>query len=548
MEGREAVGKMLHAQIASVQPTNWRIDQAAGASADAGITSGWFHFDTAIARGYGHIRLKDGKIWTILTTMVEIKGHEEPIGFRRPLGALHGSEKHRPTWKEQREQETVSLGYKQQPFVVIIGGGQGGIILAARLKMLNVPTIVIEKNQRPGDSWRNRYKSLCLHDPVWYDHLPYLPFPPNWPIFSPKDKIGDWLEMYTKIMEINYWSSSICTKASFDDSTGTWSASILRDGQEIILRPRHLVLATGMSGKPRLPSFPGMERFTGDQHHSSAHPGPDAYAGKRAVIVGSNNSAHDIAQALSENDADVTMIQRSSTHIVRSDSLMELGLGALYSEEAVKNGIDHHKADLIFASIPYKIMHEFQIPIYKQIKERDKAFYDDLEKAGFLLDWGTDESGLFMKYLRRGSGYYIDIGASQMIIDGTIKLRRGQVTGITPDGVRLGDGSEVPADLIVYATGYGSMNGWAADLIGQDVADKVGKVWGLGSNTPMDPGPWEGEQRNMWRPTAQPNLWFHGGNLHQSRHYSQFLALQLKARHLGMDTSVYGLQPVHHLQ
>lgn len=102
------------------------------------------------------------------------------------------------------------------------------------------------------------------------------------------------------------------------------------------------------------------------------------------------------------------------------------------------------------------------------------------------------------------------------------------------------DGTELPADLVIYATGYGSMNGWAADLISQDVADNVGKVWGLGSNTTKDPGPWEGEQRNMWKPTQQEALWSHGGNLHQSRHYSQYLSLQLNARQVGLPTPVYG--------
>jgi len=204
------------------------------------------------------------------------------------------------------------------------------------------------------------------------------------------------------------------------------------------------------------------------------------------------------------------------------------------------------KADMIFASIPYRIMHDFQIPLYDQMRERDAEFYKGLEKAGFQLDWGADNSGLFMKYLRRGSGYYIDVGASQLIIDGKIKLKAGQVAEITEDSVVFNDGSSLPADVIVYATGYGSMNGWAADLISQEVADKVGKCWGLGSDTPKDPGPWEGEQRNMWKPTQQSGLWFHGGNLHQSRHYSLYLALQLKARAEGIDTPVYGLQESYH--
>ena len=452
----------------------------------------------------------------------------------------------RPGRRSARRKPT-DLGFVNQPNTLIIGGGQGGIALGARLRQLGVPTIIVEKNERAGDSWRKRYKSLCLHDPVWYDHLPYIDFPRNWPVFSPKDKIGDWLEMYTKVMELNYWSSTQAKSATYDDQKKEWTVVVHRDGKDITLKPKQLVLATGMSGRPNIPQFKGMENFKGDQHHSSKHPGPDSYAGKKVVVIGSNNSAHDICAALWEAGVDVTMVQRSTTHIVRSDTLMDIGLGALYSEQAVQNGMTTAKADLIFASLPYKILHEFQIPLYEKMKERDAAFYEGLERAGFMLDWGDDGSGLFMKYLRRGSGYYIDIGASQLIIDGAIKLKSGvDVKEIKEHSVLLSDGTELPADVVVYATGYGSMNGWAAELISKEVADKVGKCWGLGSNTTKDPGPWEGEQRNMWKPTQQEALWFHGGNLHQSRHYSQFLSLQLKARHEGIATPVYGLQQVHH--
>ncbi|WP_299957164.1 NAD(P)/FAD-dependent oxidoreductase [uncultured Roseobacter sp.] len=547
MEGQDAIRGMLTSQLATTKPSGWQIAQGEVATEEGGITTAWITFETDVSRGYGLIRLKDGLIWTLLTSMTELKGHEEPLGYERPLGAKHGAGKGRKSWREERDQEIAELGHTVQPYTVIIGGGQGGIALGARLRQLGVPTIIIEKNDKPGDSWRNRYKSLCLHDPVWYDHLPYLPFPPNWPVFAPKDKIGDWLEMYTKIMELNYWTRTTAKSARFDEDSKEWTVVVERDGKEITLRPKQLVMATGMSGKANMPTFPGMDRFKGDQHHSSKHPGPDAYKGKKAVVIGSNNSAHDICAALWENDVDVTMVQRSTTHIVRSDPLMEIGLGDLYSERAVEAGMTTQKADMIFASLPYKIMHEFQKPVYDKIREVDADFYAGLEKAGFQLDWGADGSGLFMKYLRRGSGYYIDVGASQLIIDGKVKLAHGQVSEIVEDGVVFEDGSKLEADLIVYATGYGSMNGWIADLIDQDTADKVGKCWGLGSDTPKDPGPWEGEQRNMWKPTQQENLWMHGGNLHQSRHYSQYLSLQLKARYEGIETPVYALQASHHM-
>jgi putative flavoprotein involved in K+ transport len=546
MEGRDSIRDMLENRLAEVKPHHWRIAEGEAATEGGGLLEAWITFETQVARGFGHIRIKDGAIWTLLTTMVELKGHEEKAGFTRPLGARHGTNAGAKTWKEEREAEASTLGFQQQPYVVIIGGGQGGIGLGARLRQLGVPTIIVEKNQRAGDSWRKRYKSLCLHDPVWYDHLPYIDFPKNWPVFSPKDKIGDWLEMYAKVMELNYWGGSQAKSASYNAKKKEWKVVVERDGKEIILRPKQLVFATGMAAKANLPKFSGMEKFKGEQHHSSQHPGPDGYKGKKVAVIGSNNSAHDICAALYEAGIDVVMVQRSSTHVSRSGTLMEITLGDLYSERAVQAGMTTAKADLVFASLPYKILPALQKPVSDSIRKIDAKFYEALEKAGFLLDFGSDESGLFMKYLRRGSGYYIDIGASQLIIDGKIKLERGQVKEIAERGIVLDSGKKIAADVIVYATGYGSMNGFVADLISKDVADKVGKVWGLGSDTPKDPGPWEGELRNMWKPTQQPALWFHGGNLHQSRHYSQFLALQLKARMEGIKTPVYGLQASHH--
>ncbi|MEN4451440.1 NAD(P)/FAD-dependent oxidoreductase [Mycobacterium sp. SM3041] len=546
VEGRDQIAGMLRARLADTTPSGFRTREPA--TADGDVTSAFIEFETATGRGSGHLRLRGDEGWTLLTTLQELKGHEERKGATRVLGAVHGSDPDPRSWAEKRAEEEATLGREKQPYVLVIGGGQGGIALGARLRQLGVPSIVVDKHERPGDQWRKRYKSLCLHDPVWYDHLPYLPFPANWPVFAPKDKVGDWLEFYTKVMEVPYWSRTECLSATYDSEAGRWSVEVNRDGERMTLHPTQLVLATGMSGKPSIPTLPGQDIFAGEQHHSSQHPGPDRYVGKRVVVVGSNNSAHDICKALYENGVDVTMLQRSSTHVVKSDSLMELGLGDLYSERAVAAGMTTEKADLTFASLPYAIMADFQRPIYDAIRVRDKDFYDRLEAAGFELDFGDDDSGLFMKYLRRGSGYYIDVGACELVANGSIKLAHGQVSHLTENAVVLADGTELPADVVVYATGYGSMNGWAADLMGQEIADRVGKVWGLGSGTAKDPGPWEGEQRNMWKPTQQENLWFHGGNLHQSRHYSLYLALQLKARYEGIPTPVYGLQEVHHLQ
>ncbi|CAH2925419.1 MAG: Flavin-containing monooxygenase [uncultured Paraburkholderia sp.] len=456
LEGREQIAAMLDAQLTAIKPSKLRLVDNEPATEADGVTQGWITFETGVARGNGFIRLKESRIWTLLTTMAELKGHEDPKGLRRPMGAEHGARRDRTSWKERREAELDALGVSEQPYCLIVGGGQGGIGLGARLRQLGVPTIIVDKNERLGDAWRKRYKTLCLHDPVWYDHMPYLPFPDNRPVFTPKDKIGDWLEMYTKVMELNYWGSTVCKSARYDEANGEWIVEVERAGQPITLRPKQLVLATGMSGKPNMPSFKGMDVFKGEQHHSSQHPGPDAYQGKKVVVIGANNSAHDICAALWEAGVDVTVVQRSSTHIVKSDSLMDLALGDLYPERAVAAGMTTAKADLTFASIPYAILHQFQIPVFNVIRERDAEFYARPQKSGFMLDFGDDDSGLFMKYLRRGSGYYIDVGASELVADGRIKLKSGvDVVELKEHSVLLSDGSELEADLVVYATGYG---------------------------------------------------------------------------------------------
>ena len=546
LESRDAIRDMLTATLPAIQPAGWTLTEPA--TVKNGIVEGWFGFETAVGRGRGIFRLRDGRCWTLLTTLHELKGFEEKAGPRRAMGVQHDAVKGRKTWLEQRQEEEARLGYSEQPYCVIIGGGQGGIALGARLKRLGVPTLIIDQHERPGDAWRKRYKALHLHDPVWYDHLPYLPFPDHWPVFSPKDKIADWLEMYTKVMELNYWSSTVCHHAEYDAAAQVWTVTVERAGAPLVLKPKQLVLATGGAlSAPRIPAIPGAESFAGVQQHSSRFRSGEDWAGKRCIVLGSGTSAHDICTDLWEQGADVTMIQRASTTVVKSETLMELGIGSLYSEAALQAGITTERADLLDASMPFALKHLGGQALTRQIKARDAEFYQQLRAAGFQLDFGEDESGLGMKAVRNGGGFYIDIGASQLIIDGAIKLRSGvNIAHLRAEGVVLSDGSELPADLIVYATGYGAANQGLAKLISPETAERVGKVWGLGSNTYGDPGPWEGELRNLWKPTQQPGLWIHGGNLAWSRHYSLYLGLQIKARMAGLPTSVYRLAPVYH--
>jgi cation diffusion facilitator CzcD-associated flavoprotein CzcO len=481
----------------------------------------FFDFDTAVGRGRGVMRLardSDGawKAWTLLTALQDIRGYEMLKGDHRPLGhSRESAEETRDNWLAGRVRASEFVG--SDPEVLIVGAGQSGLGLAAELRLLSVATLVIEKNDRVGDNWRKRYSSLVLHDPVWADHLPHLPFPDSWPVYTPKDKLADWLEFYASAMELNVWTKTELCKADYDEPSGRWTVDLLRaDGSVRTIRPAHVVLATGALGEPNIPVLEGAESFRGEVVHSSAYRSGQGWAGRKAVIVGACTSGHDIAQEFYENGADVTLVQRSSTYVVSQENGVPVLFGDLYWE----GGPATEEADLLAAGFPFHLVLEFAREQTAKIAELDRELLDGLRRAGFEVDMGGNGGGLWSKALTRAGGFYIDVGCSRLIADGEIKVKRGQIKRLTSDGLVFEDESLLEADVVVLATGYANMRETARKLFGDELADRVKPVWDL------DP---EGELNALWRDSGHPGFWFMGGSLAMVRVYSKFLAFQIKA-------------------
>ncbi|PYI22360.1 flavin-binding monooxygenase-like protein [Aspergillus japonicus CBS 114.51] len=488
-----------------------------------------------VISGTGVVRVaevnSEWKIFTFFTSLQNLVGHEERVGHRRPLGAQHGATKDRRNWQDRRNAERNLEG--EPPAVLIIGAGQAGLTVAARLKMLGVDSLIVDEADRVGDNWRKRYHQLVLHDPVWMDHLPYVPFPSSWPVFTPKDKFAEFLECYVKLLELNVWTRTSVQSTSWSEADGRWTIDLKRrkeDGstETRTLQPRHVIQATGHSGKKEMPTFKGMETFRGDRLcHSSEFPGASDLTTsttqtKKAVVVGACNSGHDIAQDYYEKGYDVTIVQRSSTCVISSASITDIGLKGLFDED----GPPTEDAEIYLWSLPWEVFKAQQIKITRVQTEHDRAVLDGLERAGFKVDDGPAGAGLIMKYFQRGGGYYIDVGASQLIADGKIKVKHGQeIAEILPHGLRFADGSELAADEIVLATGYQNMRTQARQIFGDAVADRVGDIWGMDA---------EGEMRTIWRRSGHPGLWFMGGNLALCRYFSRTLALQIKALEEGI--------------
>lgn len=465
----------------------------------------FFQFDTEAATCRGHLRLRQDptgawRAWTLATSVDQLKGYEEHAGARRPrkaVAAAHG-----------------------EPEVVVLGAGQAGLSLAARLGQLDVDTLVLERNVRVGDNWRARYRSLVLHNEVWANHLPYLPFPATWPVYLTKDQIADWLETYADVLDLDVRRETALESGSYDERTGRWTLRTRGPhGTVDELHPRHLVLATGVFGRPRRLALPGA--FSGEVCHAAEYEGGRPREGVRALVIGSGNSAHDVAQDLHECGADVTMLQRSSTCVVSVDP----GAARAYSIYS-EHGKPIDDCDLISNSYPFPLLAELHKDMTRRIAELDEELLAGLRAAGFAVDFGADGSGFLMKYHRTGGGYYINVGCSELIVAGKIKVRQGvEVRELAGDAVVLTDGSSLAVDLVVVAAGFENMSTSVGALLGDEVAERVGPVWGLDES---------GEVRGMWRRTGQPGLWLCGGSLQQCRPFSKYLALQIKASEEGL--------------
>jgi putative flavoprotein involved in K+ transport len=402
----------------------------------------------------------------------------------------------------------------------VVGGGQAGLSIAARLTQLGVDTLIVDKHERIGDNWRKRYHALTLHNEMHVNHLPYLPFPPTFPTYIPKDKLANWFETYVESLELNFWTGTTLVSGSYDDARKQWNVTLRKaDGSERVMHPRHLIFATGVSSIPYTPDLPGLKDFRGKVVHSGDVADAERWHGRKALVLGTRTRGHAVAQVLPAHGADVTLIQRSKTYVV---SLKEAqSVYAIYSE-----GIPFEDCDLLATSFPYPVLQRsYQISTAKG-REVDKPLLDALEKAGFRLHFGEDETGFQMMYLRRGGGYYFNVGGSDLIIAGKIGLLQfSDIDRFVADGARLKDGSVKPAELLVLATGYKNQQETVRAYLGDAIADRIGPVWGF------DEG---GELRNMWRRTAQPGLWFTAGSLAQCRIFSRYLALQIKALEAGL--------------
>lgn len=527
----ESIRRTLRALTIDIGMTALQIDVAATPPRivrRAGIDAveAFFEFQIDVARCRGILRLTPGdnpsdvwRAWTFFTAMDELIGFEEKTKQDQLINDSYSRNFHGPNWLDKRN---AAADYSSHnPDVLIVGGGHAGLSIAARLTQLGVDTLIVDKNSRVGDNWRNRYHALTLHNQLHVNHLPYMPFPSTWPTYIPKDMLALWFESYVAVMELNFWTTSEVTSAIYDSGTSRWKVDIRQHSDHLRqLEPRHVIMATGVSGIPNLPHLDTLAKFSGPVVHSSQYHDGEDWSGKKALVLGCGNSGHDIAQDLHSSGAHVTMIQRGSSLVVNIEPSAQIPY-MLYDE---KRSTD--ECDFITTSMPMPLTKKAHVLFTAQARDTDQALLEGLDKIGFRLDFGEDGAGWQFKYLTRGGGYYFNVGCSDLLIDGKIDLIQfDQIDSFTSSGITMMDGQKIDADIVILATGYKPQEHLVSKLFGDDIASRVGPIWGYGDTL---------ELRNMYGQTGQPGLWFIAGSFAQCRINSKYLALQIKAIEQGV--------------
>ncbi|KAJ6084548.1 hypothetical protein N7486_011348 [Penicillium sp. IBT 16267x] len=469
------------------------------------------------------------KIWNLATWIDEFELHPEDEGaLKTPARRLE-------------EVEDIKTD------VLIIGGGNAGLIQAARLKALKVDCVVIDRNEQPGDNWALRYDCLRFHVSKSVCETPYLPYPKDDPMVLTRPMLVKQMKRYAEALKINLLNSSTVEASSFNESTDTWLFKIRTPWGQKMVTSKHVVQATGIGcTKPFIPIIP--DNHSGISMHSSQYRNPwelKKLGVKSAIIVGSANSGFDIMEDCAKAGLETTIVARSPTYIFPWDYSLDPGGLGMYEV------LPTELVDKLTMTGPWSIAGQIMVDQAAALASKEPNRYQALAEAGFPVFDSLHGGDLLHNLFERAGGHFNEIGDGiELIVSGTVAVKGNvQPTELTTTGMKFSDGSVLDADAIIWCTGFADKNREVtAEIFGQrlviegdnqkdsvlgpeEIASRRDGIWGVDN---------EGEIRGMWkRHLRVKNYWVTGAGTSHHRYYSRPLALQIKASVEGFLPDAY---------
>ena len=373
-----------------------------------------------------------------------------------------------------------------------------------------------------------RFSLLTLKENSFADHLPYMPYPEHWPVYTPAGKLGDYLEWYYSALELYAWCGSNVEGVE-QKADGSWSIRVLRQGKGTrTVCPKHLVIATSLAGVPMSPTIPGRGHFNGTVRHSTQHDSSRHWVGKKVLVVGTSSSGFDTAYDFARRDIDVTILQRSPTYVMSLTNAVPKFLGSYEPKNGERPNLD--LTDRLSYSMPVGPGEELGRRAAKELEEADAQMLSGLHARGFKTWRGQRGTGVQTLGYTKNGGFYFEAGACEQIINGKIKVQQGAIDHFTENGVVLTNGHQDDYDLVVLATGFSNTIHSVRSIVGDEIASRCKPIWGIDE---------EGELNSAWRDCGVPNMWIMVGTLQHGRYHSKKVALRIKAMLAGVAGDKY---------
>jgi len=297
---------------------------------------------------------------------------------------------------------------------LVVGAGPAGLAASRELGLRGIEHVVLEKGDTLGHTWANLYDSLVLHTGKHLSALPGLPFGARTPLFPPRGLFLDYLRQYASIFRLPVRTSTPVTRIVRQN--GRWRVTTPSGD----LQARVVVMATGIVSNPVIPAFAGRDRFRGDLRHSAEYRTPAPFAGRRVLVVGSGNSAGEIAPELARSTADVTVSVRSGAVAVPRELL----------------GVPIQYFSVVTSLLPVML---------QRIALKSTARLGELRRGPSPLPRPLEDGCPDVPLI----GFHL----TDAIRERAIRLAPA-LESFTVDGVRFADGSLAPFDAVILATGY----------------------------------------------------------------------------------------------
>ncbi|KIW81779.1 hypothetical protein Z517_04805 [Fonsecaea pedrosoi CBS 271.37] len=474
------------------------------------------------------------KIWLIRTILEQLEGCEDVDHLPTVQEMSDRVNGNQPQANGTNGSHGAMDGVDSHFDCVVVGAGQAGLGTAGRLQSLGISYVVLDKNAQIGDNWMTRYDSARLHTAREYNHLPFdRTFPLPYQEFLTKYDLArgykDWVEKFG--VDKHIWFNTTLESGSWDEERRTWTLHIRRHGADgnsstQTLTCRNVIMATGGGGQvPIMPQYPGRDVFQGTVLHSADYKSAERWRGQAGIVVGTANTAHDVAEDMVEAGlSQITMVQRSRTYVLPCEYFKVI------SDRSYNAHVPTVDADREQYSMPYAVTRLLSRKALHGMAAKEPERFDALERAGFRVERYGD---IMWHICEKLGGHYMDVGCSDLIAKGKIKMKSNALpTHFTRTGLAFSDGTEIPAAVVILCTGFvGNMRSSdVARIFGEDVASRADDFWGL------DP---EGELRGVFRRNRHPSLYYVGGTIGHARYFSRHVALQVKAELMGQPLPLY---------